>query len=88
MSVFTALNNTCTKSKENLTLHHMRKIFISKFTKIKFKIWRVTFLKKIYCLKILGWTSGFRTIDDLLDETEFSPPGKKELNRFCHDVVI
>ena len=33
------------------------------------------FLKVFYHLKILGWTSGFRTIDDLSsahwDETEF-----------------
>ena len=31
------------KTDSKLTLHHMGKIFIIKFTKIKLKIWRVTF---------------------------------------------
>ena len=43
----------------------MGKIFISQLTKIKFIIWRVTFLKNFYHLKILGRPSGFRATDDL-----------------------
>ena len=38
------------KSKENLTLHHVGNFF----TKIKFKIWRVTFLKSFLPLKNFG----------------------------------
>ena len=53
------------KSKENLTLYHIGEIFFSYLTGIKFKIWKVTFLKMFNHLKILGWTSGFRAIDDL-----------------------
>ena len=63
VSVFTALNST--KSKENLTLHHMGKYFISLPTGIKFKIWRVTFLKIFYHLIFLGLSSSFRAIDNL-----------------------
>ena len=37
-----------------LTLHHMEKFFIILFTKIKFKIWRVTFLKRFLPLKMFG----------------------------------
>ena len=33
------------KTDTKLTLHHMWNIFIIQLTKIKFKIWRVTFLK-------------------------------------------
>ena len=33
------------KTDIKLTLHHMGKFFIIQFTMIKFKIWRVTFLK-------------------------------------------
>ena len=33
------------KSDTKLTLHHMRIFFIISLTKIKFKIWRVTFFK-------------------------------------------
>ena len=44
--------------------------------KIKFKIWRITFLKSVLPLNNWEWTSGFHTRDDLprahLDETEFS----------------
>ena len=73
MSVFTALNNI--KKQRKLTLHHMGKFFISELTGIKFKIWRVTFFKSFYHLKILGWTSDFHQIDDLpcahWDETDF-----------------
>ena len=42
------------KSKETLTLHCMGKIFISLFTGIKFRIWRVTFLKSFLPLKHFG----------------------------------
>ena len=59
----TALNNT--KSKENLTLHHMGKSFSSKFIVIKFIIWSVAFLLRFLPLTILGWTYGFRTVDNL-----------------------
>ena len=64
------------KSKENLTLHHMGKLFISYLSGIKFKIWRVTFFKSIFPFKNVGMSSGFRATDDLprahWDETEFS----------------
>ena len=48
------------KTDSKLTLHHMGNIFIIKFIEIKFKIWRVTFLKSFYHKEIMGWTSGFR----------------------------
>ena len=64
MSVFTPLNNTKKQRKFNITLYGEN--FISLLTNIKFKIWRVTFLKVFYHLKFLGQTSGFRSIDDLL----------------------
>ena len=80
----TALNNTKKKSKDNLTLHHMGKIFSSQFIVIKFIIWRVTFLSSFLLLKILGWTYGFRTVYDLprahWDETDFSYTCKVEWN--------
>ena len=63
------------KTETKTTLHHMGNFFISSLTKIKFKIWRVTFLKRFLTLKYLGWASGFCAIDDLpcahWDETEF-----------------
>ena len=40
------------KSKENLTLHHMGKIFISLHIWIKYKIWIATFLKSVSQLKM------------------------------------
>ena len=39
------------KTDTKLTLHHMRKMFIISLTKIKFKIWRVTFLKGFFTIK-------------------------------------
>ena len=54
------------KTDTKLTLYHMGKLLIIKLTKIKFKIWRVTFFKSFLPLNFLGWTSGFRAIDDLL----------------------
>ena len=51
-------------------------IFYYLITKIKFKIWRVTFLASFLPLKLLGWPSSFRAIDDLpcvqWDETKFN----------------
>ena len=43
VSIFNALNKI--KKGEHFTLHNMGKVFISQLTGIKFKIWRVTFLK-------------------------------------------
>ena len=63
MSVLTALNNT--KNNENLTLHFMGKIFISYLTGLKFKIWRVTFLKSFLPLENFGMVFRFRAVDDL-----------------------
>ena len=42
------------KTDTKLTLHHMWNIFIIQLTKIKFKIWRVTFLKSFLPLICLG----------------------------------
>ena len=42
------------KTDTKLTLHHMWNIFIIQLTKIKFKIWRVTFLKNFLPLICLG----------------------------------
>ena len=54
------------KTDTKLTLHHLWNIFfIIQLTKIKFKIWRVIFLRIFYHYIFLGgWTSGFHTIDD------------------------
>ena len=52
VSVLTALNNI--KSKENLTLHHTEKTFISELDGIKFKIWRATFFNCFLPLNIFG----------------------------------
>ena len=65
------------KTDTKLTLHHMWNIFIIQLTKINFKIWRVTFLKKKITIKMfLGWTSGFHATDDWprahWDGTEFN----------------
>ena len=66
------------KTDTKLTLHHMWNIFIIELTKIKFKIWRVTFLKSFLPLFFWGrgWISGFHAIDDWphahWDETEFN----------------
>ena len=48
------------------TLYRMWNIFIIELIKIKFKIWRVTFLKSFLPLFFWGrgWTSGFHAIDD------------------------
>ena len=54
--LITALNTI--KSKENLTVHHMRKL-ISSLSVIKFKIWRVTFLKSFLPLKHFGMVFRF-----------------------------
>ena len=43
----------------------MGNIFIIQLTKIKFKIWRVSFLKSFLPLKTFGMDFSFRTIDDL-----------------------
>ena len=48
------------KIKENLTLHHMGKIFISKLTGIKFKIWRVTFLFRISLINSMDCAKFFQ----------------------------
>ena len=42
------------KTDTKLTLHHMGKIFIIYLTKIKFKIWKVTFFKSFLPLKCFG----------------------------------
>ena len=54
------------KTDTKLTLHHMWNIFIIELTKIKFKIWRVTFLKSFLSLFFggRGLTSCFHAIDD------------------------
>ena len=39
------------KADTKLTLHHMGKLFIIYLIKIKFKIWRVTFLKSFFTIK-------------------------------------
>ena len=57
MCVFSALNNT--KKAKKLTLHHIGKIFISLLTRIKFKIWRVTFLKSFLPSKNSGMVFRF-----------------------------
>ena len=57
----------------------MGKNFNIRFGKIRFGIWKVTFLEKVsfyfYHLKTLGWTCGFCAVDDLpraqWDETQF-----------------
>ena len=56
-----------------INVHHMGKNFNAvRFGKIRFGIWRVTFLKKkkkkkkiFYHLKTLGWPCGFYAVDDL-----------------------
>ena len=65
------------KTDTKLTLHHMGKVFINLFNKIRFKIWRVIFLKHFTINFLEGWwPSGFRAIDDLprahWDETKVS----------------
>ena len=54
------------KTDTKLALDHMWNIFIIELIKIKFKIWRVTFLKSFLPLFFggRGWTSGFHAIDD------------------------
>ena len=59
-----SLHELVQKSKENLTLHHMGKIFIN-LLGYNLKFGGSHFLKVFYLLKILVWTSGFRAIDDL-----------------------
>ena len=61
-----------------LTLHLMGKMFNIRVGKIRFGIWRVTFLRifiLFYHLKTLECTCGFCAVDDLprahWDETEF-----------------
>ena len=52
----------------NLTLHLMGKMFNIRVGKIRFGIWRVTFLRifiLFYHLKTLGCTCGFCAVDDL-----------------------
>ena len=63
MSVFTALNTTIKQREFNITPYGEN--FISYLTQIKFKIWRVTFLKSFYHLKRLGSTSVFLATEDL-----------------------
>ena len=46
---FVLFNSVKTDTK--LTLHHMGKILLLKLIKIKFKIWRVTFLKSLFTIK-------------------------------------
>ena len=51
-----------------LTLHLMGKMFNIRVGKIRFGIWRVTFLRifiLFYHLKTLGRTCGFCAVDDL-----------------------
>ena len=75
MPVFTALNNTKKSNKNNITPYGENFLSVNLLGYNYIKIWRVTFLKSFLTLKILGWSSGFRAIDDSprahRDETEF-----------------
>ena len=86
MSVFTALNNTKkqTNKKINITPYGENFHQLTYWDKIKKKINKIksgglNFLKVFCHLKILGWSTSFRAIDNLpcahwdeSHETEFS----------------
>ena len=63
LTVFTAINST--KSKENLTLHHMGKILLVNLLGYNLKSGGVTFLKSFLAFKTFGMDFSFRAIDDL-----------------------
>ena len=60
-----SLYSTVQKSKENLTLHRMEKFLLVNLLGYNLKSGGLHFLKVFYLLNNLGWTSGFRAIDDL-----------------------
>ena len=59
MSVFTAVINTKKQRKFNITPYEEN--CVSQLTKIKFKIWRITFLKSFLPLKHFGKDLGGQT---------------------------